>query len=239
MNKILPIALTICVGMTIFSCGNEPEDDISGGDWRTTGVVTDSGSVTHGGENVDLLVCVHENDATLYLDSADQQVYAFLDYPFAISDDPTGRYLGIDFSDRDGDGNGDAAISFTNDVLFVWYWDEDSQSFIYQDDESNSGKIAADDLSVYAGIWLGEADNDYDSISFDESGNWKLTRAGETVDKGYLKYVDEWGGVYAYGSDGSASRTEIQNGKLYITSFGYFNYGEGMVEIWYDAETTK
>ena len=94
---------------------------------------------------------------------------------------------------------------------------------------------AGNDFSAYEGIWLGEADNEYDSIEFDADGNWQLYYAGDVADEGYLRYEPEWGGVYAYSSvDDSGSRAEIQNGQLYITSFGYFNYGDGMEYYWYD-----
>ena len=47
--------------------------------------------------------------------------------------------------------------------------------------------------------------------------------------------------VYAYAdSDGSGGRAVIQDdGRLYITTLGYFNSGEGMETIWYEAGETK
>ena len=74
--------------------------------------------------------------------------------------------------------------------------------------------------------------NDFSSAD----GNWQLYLAGDVADEGYLRYEPEWGAVYAYSSlDDSGSRTEIQNGQLYITSFGYFNYGDGMEYYWYEG----
>ena len=93
----------------------------------------------------------------------------------------------------------------------------------------------ANDFSMYEGIWLGEANNDYDYIEFDSEGNWQLYLADDVVDEGYLRYEPEWEAVYAYSSlDDSGSRAALENGQLYITSFGYFNYGEGMEYYWYD-----
>ena len=104
-------------------------------------------------------------------------------------------------------------------------------------DESGTSEDAVNDVSAYTGIWLGEAENDYDSIEIDADGNWKLFYNGDVADEGYLRYEPEWGAVYAFSRvDDSGSRTAIQNGKLYITSFGYFNYGEDMVELWYESE---
>ena len=113
---------------------------------------------------------------------------------------------------------------------------------ILSQNDSNEGpgggfnEDTVNDFSSYEGIWLGEANNQYDCIEFDADGNWQLYLAGDVADEGYLRYEPEWGAVYAYSSlDDSGSRTEIQNGQLYITSFGYFNYGDGMEYYWYEG----
>ena len=66
-----------------------------------------------------------------------------------------------------------------------------------QDDpnEGLGGGLSEDtvnDFSGFEGIWLGEADNDYDSMEFDAEGNWTLYLSGEVVDDGYLRYEPEW-----------------------------------------------
>lgn len=95
---------------------------------------------------------------------------------------------------------------------------------------------AVNDFSMYEGIWLGEANNEYDYIEFDADGNWQLYLTGDVVDEGYLRYEPEWEAVYAYSSlDDSGSRIALENGQLYITSFGYFNYGDGMEYYWYEG----
>lgn len=82
-----------------------------------------------------------------------------------------------------------------------------------QDDpnEGLGGGLSEDtvnDFSGFEGIWLGEADNDYDSMEFDAEGNWTLYLSGEVVDDGYLRYEPEWEAIYAYcwGLDGTAFR---------------------------------
>ena len=72
-----------------------------------------------------------------------------------------------------------------------------------QDDpnEGLGGGLSEDtvnDFSGFEGIWLGEADNDYDSMEFDAEGNWTLYLSGEVVDDGYLRYEPEWEAIYAY-----------------------------------------
>ena len=91
------------------------------------------------------------------------------------------------------------------------------------------------DFSGFEGIWLGEANNDYDSIEFDADGNWTLYLCGEAVDDGYLRYEPEWDAIYAYSSrDDSGSRIAMQDGQLYTAAYGYFNPGEGMEYLWYE-----
>lgn len=90
------------------------------------------------------------------------------------------------------------------------------------------------DFSGFAGIWLGEANNEYDSMEIDAEGNWWLYLAGEIVDDGYLRYEPEWEAIYAYSNrDDSGSRIMMEDGQLYSTAHGYFNPGEGMEYLWY------
>lgn len=98
---------------------------------------------------------------------------------------------------------------------------------IYHEDMVN-------DFTMYEGVWLGAENNRYDHIDFDAEGNWWLYRGDEVVDEGYLRYEPEWEGLYAYSNlDDSGSRVVLQEGELYITSFGYFHYGDGMEYYWY------
>ena len=93
----------------------------------------------------------------------------------------------------------------------------------------------ANDFSGFEGIWLGEANNDYDSMEFDADGNWTLFLSGEAVGDGYLRYEPEWDAVYAYSSrDDSGSPIAMEDGQLYSAAYGYFNPGEGMEYLWYE-----
>ena len=51
------LALALCLGLT--ACGNS--DDVAGEDWRTTGVVVGSGTITHDGESDVLVEIGHED----------------------------------------------------------------------------------------------------------------------------------------------------------------------------------
>ena len=95
-----------------------------------------------------------------------------------------------------------------------------------QDDpnEGLGGGLSEDtvnDFSGFEGIWLGEADNDYDSMEFDAEGNWTLYLSGEVVDDGYLRYEPEWEAIYAYSSsDDSGSLITMEEGQLYRPADG-------------------
>ena len=139
----LATALILCLSLT--ACGGTPEPDVPddevivGDDWRTTGVVQGSGTITRGGEDTFVLVCIHAEDAAFYYDEKEQVLFDFVEYPTALAGDPWAMFQSIDFADRTGDGNSDAALLLDDNgstILMVWFWDKDSQSFVFQPEES-------------------------------------------------------------------------------------------------------
>ena len=56
----LLMALLMCLSLAACSSNDDPE---AGGDWRTTGIVVGSGTITHGGESVDVLVTISSESA--------------------------------------------------------------------------------------------------------------------------------------------------------------------------------
>lgn len=143
MKKLFVLILSLVLGLGLTACGgsddNSAPDDVAGGDWRTTGVVRDQGSITRGGEDTDVLVCVHDADATFYYNQAEQTLYGSVDYPEALPGDPWEAFQSIDFADRNGDGDGDVSMLFTVEgetVLMVWFWDGEADAFVFQPEES-------------------------------------------------------------------------------------------------------
>mgnify|MGYP002764841750 FL=1 len=61
----ISMAALLCLAL-LAGCGNS--DDVAGDDWRTTGMVVDSGTITHDGDSVDVLVTVSESSAAFYRD---------------------------------------------------------------------------------------------------------------------------------------------------------------------------
>ena len=143
-TKVLPLVFALAMCLSLMACGAIedpylPDDDI-GGDWRVTGVVRDSGTITRDGEDTYVFVCVHKADATFYYDSEDQVLFGYVEYPITFGDNVWDIFRGTDFSDLNGDGNGDVTMKFDDggtEIKIVWFWDSESDEFVYQPDHSN------------------------------------------------------------------------------------------------------
>ena len=86
-----------------------PEEDIAGSDWRTWGIINDSGTLVQDGETIPFCACVHTGDTTLYHDTESQVLLAELDYPAPV-ENAEQRYLGMETADRNGDGSSDVLL---------------------------------------------------------------------------------------------------------------------------------
>lgn len=62
-KHIVSSALALALCLSLAACGNS--DDVAGEDWRTSGMVAASGTITHDGESVDVLVTVREQCGVL------------------------------------------------------------------------------------------------------------------------------------------------------------------------------
>lgn len=131
---VLSLSLAACACNDANTDGDDQDNDIAGSDWRTTGIVRDSGTITRDGEDTFVLVCVDKNDAVFYLDSEVQTLFGYVTYPDSIAE-PWDSFQGIDFSDRNGDGSSDVCMVFQVGIM-IWYWDSASEDFVYQEDAS-------------------------------------------------------------------------------------------------------
>ena len=138
LKKNLALLLAVVLCLCLAACGGN-DYPITGADWRTTGIVRAGGTITHGGEDTTVLVCVNRMNATLYYDTEDETPFGWLDYPIAFGGDVWELFKDIDFADLNGDGNSDATMWFDGDITLVWYWDAESGTFEYQPDESSTG----------------------------------------------------------------------------------------------------
>ena len=143
MKKLLVLVLASLLCLSMAACGgtNSSEDphDVVGDDWRVTGIVRDSGTITRSGDDIDVLVCINSDRADFYLDDETQTLYGYVSYPITLQSDPWEAFQYIDFADRNGDGNGDVAMLFELDgqqVLMVWFWNTDTEAYEFQPEES-------------------------------------------------------------------------------------------------------
>ena len=148
----LPFAAALLLLLSLTACGGsdnsgdwENPDEVAGSDWRTTGVVQDSGTVTRNGADTFVLVCVHASDAAFYYDTEEQTLFGTVEYPSPLAGDAWEMYRSTDFSDRNGDGNSDVTMVFDDggdELVMVWLWDAESDSFALGPEESQTGESA-------------------------------------------------------------------------------------------------
>ncbi len=143
MKKLFVLVLASLLCLSMAACGgtNSSDDphDVVGDDWRVTGIVRDSGTITRSGDDIDVLVCINSDSADFYLDEETQTLYGYVSYPITLQSDPWEAFQYIDFADRNGDGNGDVAMLFELDgqqVLMVWFWNTDTETYEFQPEES-------------------------------------------------------------------------------------------------------
>ena len=135
----LLLALVLCLSLT--ACRGS--DDAAGDDWRNSGEVVGRGIITRDGEDTDVLLCIHAADADFYYDTEEQVLFDSVNYPITIESDAWEAFQSIDFADLNGDGNSDVTMRFDDggsELLMVWFWDTESEQFMYQPEESQLGE---------------------------------------------------------------------------------------------------
>ncbi len=199
---VLLMAAVFCLSLT--ACGGS--DDAAGDDWRNSGEVVGSGTITRSGEDTFVLVCIHEEDASFYYDEEEQVLFDSVNYPITFESDPQEAFQSIDFADLNGDGNSDVTLKFNvggDKLLMVWFWDAESEQFMYQPEESQLGEyddgrgdLIPDDGDTGENMESNNAGNGSWSDPGDGSWSDPGEGRGDYVDEdGWGDYVDEdgWG----------------------------------------------
>ena len=144
----LLLAAILCLGPT--ACGGT--DNVTGDDWRVSGVVAGSGTITHDGESVDVLVTVSESSAAFYRDLPEQVLFDSVSFPMNIPDAEQ-SFNAISFDDMDGDGESDVLVSFIHEngdaTELIWIWDP-AERYVFREDLSTV-TLSGGDLSEYVG----------------------------------------------------------------------------------------
>ena len=191
MNKtkrIMALVLCLCLALAALSgCGApaQNDDEITGDDWRTTGVVDGYGTIVRGDATIDVCICVDNTQAVFYYDQAERKELDRVVYPVRIDGSET-SFDAISFDDLDMDGNGDVQMFFsTGDVqsILTWLWTDAG----YVLDESRSDystflgaqREEEGDLSDYVGLWKYDTMELWVNISAD--GSWEMLDSGTNV----------------------------------------------------------
>ena len=134
-KHIVSSALALAFCLSLAACGS---GDVAGEDWRTSGMVAASGTITHDGESVDVLVTVSESSAAFYRDLPEQVLFDSVSFPMNIPDAEQ-AFNAIFLEDLDGDGESDVLVSFIHEngdeTELVWIWDP-VERYVFREDLS-------------------------------------------------------------------------------------------------------
>ena len=136
MKKLLYILLTCLVGLMVLTGCSHEDEMIVGDDWRITGIVKDAATITIDNQEIDILLCVHSEDANIYYNMKEQTLFAKLKYPITVNAE---AYQSIDFSYLNDDDNSDVTIKFTDnekDIVMVWLWDSSANEYVFSEELS-------------------------------------------------------------------------------------------------------
>ena len=200
---LIPVlAMALCLSLA--ACGNS--DDVAGEDWRTTGVVVGSGTITHDGESVDVLVTADHNSAAFYRDLPEQVLFDSVSFPMNIPDAEQ-SFNAISFDDMDGDGESDVLVSFIHEngdaTELVWIWDP-VERYVFREDLSTVA-LSGGDLGEYVGLWEYQGKNLWLRICDDAT--WEFVNdQDEVIEYGTL-WVDENGVTLHF--DGSGDTLQL------------------------------
>ena len=196
------LAMAICLSLA--ACGNS--DDVAGEDWRTTGVVVGSGTITHDGESVDVLVTVCESSAAFYRDLPEQVLFDSVSFPMNIPDAEQ-SFNAISFDDMDGDGESDVLVRFIHEngdaTELVWIWDP-VERYVFREDLSTV-TLSGGDLSEYVGLWEYQGENLW--LRIHEDATWEFVNDQDDVIEYGTLWVDENGVTLHF--DGSGDTLQL------------------------------
>ena len=196
--------LTMALCLSLAACGNS--DNVAGDDWRTTGMVVGSGTITHDGESVDVLVTVSESSAAFYRDLPEQVLFDSVSFPMNIPDAEQ-AFNAISFDDMDDDGESDVLVSFIHEngdaTELIWIWDP-VERYVFREDLSTVA-ISGDDLSEYVGLWEYQGENLW--LRIRDDATWEFVNdQDEVIEYGTL-WVDEYGITLHF--DGSGDTLQL------------------------------
>ena len=213
MNRLkrgFALVLVAALCLSLAACGGT-DNDITGDDWRVSGVVAGSGTITHDGESVDVLVTVSESGAAFYRDLPEQVLFDSVAFPETIEDISSSAFQ-ISFDDQNGDGESDVLVEIGHEDMsnttMLWLWDP-QERYVYQPEYSSfhvPGVAGPEELiSSYVGLWEYQGKNFWLRICDDAT--WEFVNdQDEVIEYGTL-WVDEYGITLHF--DGSGDTLQL------------------------------
>lgn len=222
LKKNLAFLLAVVLCLNLVACGGS--DKPATEDWRNSGVVVDSGTITHEGEgSVHVLVTVDENRAAFYRDEPEQSLFDSVSFPMTISN-AQACFDAISFDDINGDGESDVRLAFVcapDDITsLVWIWDP-AEHYVFRGDLSVLP--TGGDISEYVGLWEYADENLW--LRIYDDGTWDFFNDQEDVIQSGTLWVDETGiqlffagtgDVMQLDCSGSDCLTDTVNGGMLI-----------------------
>lgn len=201
-KHIVSSALALALCLSLAACGS---DDVAGDDWRTSGVVAASGTITHGGESVDVLVTVSESSVAFYRDLPEQVLFDSVSFPVNIPDAEQ-AFNAISFDDLDGDSESDVLVSFIHEngdeTELIWLWDSEER-YVFREDLSTVAVIG--DLADYVGLWAYQGENLW--LRIHEDATWEFVNEQDDVIEYGTLWADENGVTLHF--DGSGDTLQL------------------------------
>ena len=201
------LAMALCLSLA--ACGNS--DDVAGEDWRTTGVVVGSGTITHDGESVDVLVTADPNSAAFYRDQEEQVLFDSVAFPETIEGISSSAFQ-ISFDDQNGDEESDVLVEIGHEDMsnatMLWLWDP-QERYVYQPDYSSfhvPGVAGPEELiAPYVGLWEYQGENLW--LRIREDATWEFVNDQDDVIEYGTLWVDENGVTLHF--DGSGDTLQL------------------------------
>ena len=196
----LILSIALCVGLA--ACG-------SSDDWRDSGEIVGSGTITHTGEgSVPVLVTISPESAAFYRDQPEQILFDSVSFPMEIPD-AVESFSQISFDDINGDNESDVTVSFIHEngdmTDLVWLWE--GTTFRYVFDDELSRKTINVDLSDYVGLWQ-YVDNELWLRIYDDS-TWEFLDVNEDVIYKGTLWADESGITLHFDENGDTLKLDF------------------------------
>ena len=213
MNRLkrgFALVLVAALCLSLAACGGT-DNDITGDDWRVSGVVAGSGTITHDGESVDVLVTVSESGAAFYRDLPEQVLFDSVAFPETIEDISSSAFQ-ISFDDQNGDGESDVLVEIGHEDMsnttMLWLWDP-QERYVYQPDYSSfhvPGVAGPEEpIAPYVGLWEYQGENLW--LRIREDATWEFVNDQDDVIEYGTLWVDENGVTLHF--DGSGDTLQL------------------------------